>query len=187
MHSFRAIMRFPILVLMLMTSAPLQNSAKDTVQHFCELDAGGGQLRADSRQQISKLFTLPAQATPKIAIIIKDFVVLASASDSSEFEVEYVYLGRLNLATAKYMRLPLSYPPGPVKVRVDYHLAKATEVAADKGISAGQEKWKIQGAPPEPHINVVGAIQYLNDMQNKTSNIAIKKNSDTTLAILNKL
>jgi hypothetical protein len=51
----------------------------------------------------------------------------------------------------------------------------------------GSRLWQIQGSPRPPWTTVNTAIRYVLEMRNKTTDPAIKKNADQTLAELMKL
>jgi hypothetical protein len=51
----------------------------------------------------------------------------------------------------------------------------------------GSRFWQIQGSPGLPWTTVNTAIRYVLEMRDKTSDPAIKKNTDQTLAELMKL
>jgi hypothetical protein len=178
-------------ILAALTGNPLLplTSERDVLEKFCELDAKGSQLNVESRKELSSLFTQPAHSRPETAIIIKDFVVLGSSKvgDGAEFEVEYVYLERLNLSLARYSRLPSSYPPGPVKVRVSYSLVHTSTHSASDTSSTVSSESRIKGGPPEPHITIETAIRYLTELKGQSSEVDIKKSADKAIAALQRL
>jgi hypothetical protein len=170
------------------------NSPKDVLEHFCELDANGAQIDEGRRSELAGLFTQSAASAPEDAIVIKDFVILGSTKVAGEidFEVEYIYLGRLNVATARYSRLPATYPPGPVKVRVHYQLVPnmggpKNNLKSEGSAHPEPAEWRIKGTPPIPHITVQAALQYVTRLRNNSSSATIKNNGAHAIVALNRL
>lgn len=169
-------------------------SPKDVLERFCTLDANGKQLNGDEKGKINRLFIQPDDSPAEKAIVIKDLVILNSSTlnDTTEFDVEYVYLGQLDLLSGTFSRLPSTYPPGPVKVRIAFNLIRSAVNSKTDSDETNKEKrggseWRIQGAPPQPRITVETAMRYVRSLQEKSLNGSTRKNTERTLIVLKRL
>jgi hypothetical protein len=110
--------------------------------------------------------------------------------DSTDVEMGYIDMGKIDSA--------LRYTPPPktefIKTGFLYHLvavpAYSMMYLPDGKVSkkpAGGRFWQIQGSPGPPWTTVNTAIRYVLEMRDKTTDPAIKKNADQTLAKLLRL
>jgi hypothetical protein len=139
-------------------TASQEQSARDVLKRFCDLDARGGQLTPTGWRELAGLFT--AATSPRVSKIIvmrDDFVVSVPAvtGDRAEFYVEYIALGEINTSSARFSALP------PVMVRAGFDLALTRSSSASvPSESTATAKWLIEGTPPEPHLTAEAAIRY---------------------------
>jgi len=158
-----------------------QDSPRQVLEKFCEMDADGKQLTAEGWHQIAALFTQARPAREKGIIVVKDFVVSrpAALGDKVELYVQYIYLGKLDESGPRLTHsAPL--PPQPVKVRIEYTLSRNDE-------GPGPPIWKINGSPREPHISIDAAIRYVTQLRAQAASAAVVKNADRTIASLRRL
>jgi hypothetical protein len=158
-----------------------QESPRQVLENFCEMDADGKQLTAEGWRQIAALFTQARPAREKGIIVVKDFVVSNPAvlGDKVEFYVQYIYLGSLDESGPRLTH-PAPLPPQPVKVRIEYTLSRMDE-------GPGPPAWKIDGSPREPHISVDTAIRYVRQLRAQATSSAVVKNADRTISSLKRL
>jgi hypothetical protein len=165
-----------------------QPTPRDVLERFCELDALGGQLTPEGRRDIVALFVKPGAPRLDKIIIVRDFVVSHPAfeKNSAEFYVEYIQLGQISVSLARFSYLP------PLKVRAGFDLVpsgKLSEVGPGEKEtrSAGATGWLIEGSPPPPHLTVDAAIRYAAELRAKTTDVALRKNAEKTIAALKRL
>ncbi len=149
-----------LVALALLCSGPIpafsQQSPRDVLEQFCELDAQGKQLSVEGWNEIARLFVTPTSPKRDRVIVVKDFVVSRPAMDKNKagFYVEYVQLGRIDSSLAKLSRLP------PIKVRANFELVSSDNTINNGAIrTAGRNQWRIEGTPAEPHLTVDSAIR----------------------------
>ncbi len=107
-------------------------------------------------------------------------------------EVGYFDMGKIDGA--------LRYTPSPkaqfMKTSFLYHMVAVPEclkIYAPDGKTVvekrpvGYRVWQIQGSPGPPLTTANTAIRYVLEMRDKTTDPAIKKNADQTLAKLSRL
>jgi hypothetical protein len=163
-------------------TAPGQESPRQVLDTFCEMDAQGKELTAEGWREVRSIFTQPRATPDDRIIVIRDFVVSRPApfKDGVTFYIEYVYVGQLDKKGPRFTRLPDPYPRGPVKVRIEYILKQT-----DGG--GKLPKWRIDGSPREPHISIDTAIRYVTEIRNGATNPAIVKSADQAIAALKRV
>jgi hypothetical protein len=171
---------------------------KEVVEQFCKLDSAGKQLTSEGWPEVAGLFVRPTTPRRGKIIVVKDFVVPEATvvGNRAELYVEYIYLGQLS-SGARFS--DLYFPPepspvtGPVKVRVVYNLIltdRHWQAGAAGGPAreiTGPTEWRIEGSPPEPHITVQTAIQYVMQLRDKAKGSVIRKNANKSIAALKRL
>ena len=170
------------------TSALSKDSPREVLEKFCELDAQGKQLTPDGRNEIVPLFMAGGASRPDKIIVVRDFIVSHAnlKKNRAEFYVEYIQLGQIDPATAKFFHLP------PVKVRAGFDLVLTNdrfgvEPDNDATQTAGPAQWRIEGSPPEPHLTVDSAFRYAKDLRDQATDDSIRKNAELAIAALRRL
>jgi hypothetical protein len=162
-----------------------QDSPRDVLEQFCDLDAQGVQLTPDGWQKIAQLFVGPSVPRRGRIIVVKDFVVSRPElkTNRAEFYVEYVQLGEIVSAAAKFSHLPM------LKVRAGFNLAKTEEDSKSgrRDDSVQKVQWRIEGSPPIPHLTVDAAIRYATNLRDEGNDMRIRKNAQEALAALKRL
>jgi hypothetical protein len=156
-----------------------QESPRKVLEEFCQMDAQGGQLTGQGFRDVSAMFTQARESRGNRSIVVRDFVVSGPLIEEgkAKFYVEYVYLGQLDESGPRFSRLPPSFPPGPIKVRIEYTLSQ-------KHQSSGPAQWRIDGAPRKPHISVSAAIKYVEQLRARATSAVMARNADRTIAAL---
>lgn len=165
-------------------SVPSQESPRDVLENFCEMDASGHQLTTEGWTEVARLFVTPGSPHRDRVIIIRDFVVSqpVNKTDTAQLLVEYIRLGEMNSATGKVSYLP------PLKLRKTFVITRiGRNQKVDREHMPVQHTWKIMGSPPEPHVNVDAAIVYLHTLAKDTRNPAIRRNANRGVLSLSKL
>jgi hypothetical protein len=125
--------------------------------------------------------------------VVSDYYgVNASQNDdkTAKVDMEYTDLGHID-AQLKYTRPPVQTA---YKTSIEYQLVVTPVYVAiygadgktliEKKVVPGEKAWVINGPPPRPWATVNATIRYVLLQRNKTTDPAIKKNADDTLAIL---
>lgn len=183
-------LRILLLIGVLVGVASSQESPRDTLEHFCEMDSQGKQLSLEGWREIAQMFVAPGLARRSDIIVIKDFVVSRAKISGSvaKLYVEYIYLGQISPGP-RFERPAGNFPSGPSKVRIEYELSLDEKSAAGASDTTSAEAsvrrlWKIQGSPPEPHVTIETGIQYLEDLREKAHDEETKRNADNALSAL---
>lgn len=158
--------------------APAQApSPRDVLEHFCELDAAGEQITPGGWEKIAALFVKPGTPRQSEVTVVRDFVVSRPLIEKgrAEFYVEYIELGRIDVATIRFSN-PL---PNGIKVRAGFYV-----VQQSKPGSGGAPVWRIEGPVPEPHLTVETAIRYVTELRDRTKDPRLKRNANRTLTSL---
>lgn len=187
---------------LLQRTSPPQESPSQVLQRFYKLEAAGKALTPEGWRELAEFFV----ETPKPQwdkILVYDIVHVGEAlieGDTAEIGISGNSLGELDSS----LRLA-DYPPGKpcAQDSACYGDDKLTYIlllsekpwdweAAPDGTRAkeftGPLAWRIyRFDPSEPWISLDTAIRYVTEMRDKTTDPAIKKNADETLAILLKL
>ena len=190
----RRLIAFGFIAATVVLATPFEKAPKDVLDRYCNLDFQGKQLHEIDRQHLAMFFTDTATRSPNKIFVVKDFVVSNPLvrDHGADFYVEYVYLGELDPVRARFVSLRPPFPPPPVKVRANFHLVLIENKEAaesQKGGSPAKEstEWKIQGPPPEPHISVDAAMQYMAERRDAAKDEIIKENASRALAALKRL
>jgi len=165
-------------------------SPRDVLTEFCAMDAEGTRLTTDGWYEAGQLFIKPRPPYRDNIIVIKDFGVSLPSMNGKRalLYVEYLYLGQLD-SRLRFSRLP-DLPPGPAKVRIDYHLVltdKHWRAARDGGTATeerGPVEWRIEDSEPQPHITVETAIHYLIGLRDTAVDESARKSADSAIAVL---
>lgn len=132
-----------------------------------------------SPYRVAALFVAPGPPRHGGIVGVKDFVVSLPAVEKNvnAFYVEYIQLGRIDLARATFSALP------PLKVRAGFSLVR--QYIPGLGGSGATAEWRIAGPVPEPHLTVESAIRCATELRARAKDAAIRKNADRMVAALN--
>jgi len=180
---------------------PPQESPSQVFQRFYELEAAGKALTPEGWRELAEFFV----ETPKLRgdkILIFDIVDVGEAlieGDTAEIDISANSLGELD-SSLRLTDYPPNKPSASCGCYGDNGLAytlllsekpldwEATPRGAKAKEFTGPLAWRIYSFdPPEPWITLDTAIRYVTDMRDKTTDPAIKKNADKTLAQFVKL
>lgn len=157
-----------------------QSSPRSVLQRFCELDAVGKQLNPEGRAEIAGRFVAPLTQNVRRIVVIKDFVVSLPnvIGRKAEFYVEYIELAEIDPVTARLSMLP------SMKARSEFILRQSSDRTNSP---SPQVEWRIEGQPPDPHVTIETALQYLHQIRGQTKSAAIQRRADAGLASLRRL
>jgi len=106
-------------------ASPQQQSPRDVLEQFCELDAQGKQLTPGGWNKVARLFVAPGAPRRERIIVIKDFVVSLPDLNNSRAGlasiVEYIPIGQIDSSHANFSPLPW------MKVRAGFDLILTPE------------------------------------------------------------
>ena len=164
------------------TASPsASKDALKVIDRFLELDLQGKQFSAEGWNEIATLFTAAA-ATPsfRTIIVVKDCVVgppRRIGKQKLEVGTESITIGKIDVSPSPKQFSVYPFMPGVtyIKVQSIFHLLRTR--SAD---------WKIEGAPPAPHLMVDAAVRYMTKARDEATDPAIRKNAERTLAWLKK-
>jgi hypothetical protein len=157
----------------------------------------GELLTPEGWRQACGFFTSPTPfAGNKVILVMSNYWGPSyedrSKDDSTDVEMGYIDMGKIDST--------LRYTPAAktefIKTGFLYHLVTVPAYLMMYGPDgktlvekkpAGYRVWQIQGSPGPPWTTVNTAIRYVLEMRDKTTDPAIKKNADQTLAKLLRL
>jgi len=169
------------------SARPIQQSPVDVVSQFVAMETNGSGLTAIGQKQLDAFLVQPTSWRGDKIHVANDFAVSNSVYSGSKAElyVEYIAMGELDSS----LRFT-SAVPGGSKVREGYKLTLDNKYAVPNGSGKemiGPGRWKIEDSPSEQWIAVNVAIRYVTELRDKTTDPAIRKNGDQTIAKLNTL
>jgi hypothetical protein len=157
-------------------------SPKEVVEEFWRLETQGVRLTEEGWRTTDHFFAHPIPAPSKrtIAVISQKYKYsideLHVKGNQAEIEIAYVDLGEID-DTLRYR------PPGAsyTKPVLRFHV-----VLTDGAGTGGREgsSWKIEKPGPIMWVTLDTAIRYLTLTRGKSTDTAIRKNADRTLAEL---
>ena len=151
-----------------------QMSPSQIVERFCEMDAQGMRLTPEGLREMATSFPGSAGTVPSTkTIVVRDFVVSRPEINGNrgELYVEYVYLGSIDVKLGRFSRLPY------LKVRSGFDVVRTD----------GFSDWKISVAPPESHITVSTAVNYVKRIHDAATDLSTRKNAARAIANLSRL
>jgi hypothetical protein len=171
--------------------APAKN-----IELLWSMAARGELLADDGWRRASGYFSKPnTQVTEKRIDIVSGYYAINAYSNDGKaatVDMEYTDLGSLDIS----LRYTPAIKTKAFKTSARYNLSAGpafiTWYSPDGNIAKqeeiqGRTAWLINGHPPSPWATVNATIRYVLEQHNKTTDPAIKKNADETLAILLKL
>jgi hypothetical protein len=169
------------------SARPVQQPPIDVVSQFVAMETNGSGLTLDGQKQLDAFLVRPTSWRGDKIHVVKDFVVSNSvySEGKAELYVEYNALGELDSS----LRFTSSVPGG-TKVRQGYKIILDNKYIVPNGSGKemiGPGRWKIEDSSSEQWITVDVAIRYVTELRDKTTDPAIKKNGDLTIAKLNTL
>ena len=144
-----------------------------TVERYCRLDAAGARLTAEGRKELAKFVTPVDMTMPREVALIRTFSVadpVTLTDRRARIGIDYTHLGFLETATA---RLRLEAPGLWEK-----------EVVT---LSRSDAAWKIDGPLQWSFVTVAATRVYVTRLRAQTTDPAVKRNADRTLAALKRL
>jgi hypothetical protein len=174
-------------------------SPKEVVRGFVRLELEGARLTPEGRRETGNFLVLPSTQPPYPINIVSDkFDIdeIPSPENKPKLNVYFPYLyGQLD--SALRFKASIHMRPGNGLIRegtnVEYSLVLADKNGdlEPKGRQTNEtravQEWKIENPPSFSMINLATAIRYVNEMRDKATDPAIKKNASDTLAKLKKL
>lgn len=167
------------------------NSPKQVVEEFWKLETEGGRLTAKGWYKAGVFFVRPGPAPRKKTIAITSGKHKCSVDERwvrgnhAEIANQCFDLGRIDNSLRYTPPDSLAY-----KINLVYRLTltdKHWEIGPD-GVTetevSGPLAWRIENPEPVLWLTVGAAARYVREQRDKTSDPAIKKNADQTLAAL---
>lgn len=158
----------------------------------------GEQLTSEGWNRASALFTVPQpHPTSKPILVVSNYYginLVDLKDDSAKVQMEYIDYGSIDSA----LRYSPAQKTQAYKTSFGYRLIRVPMYVMMYGSDGktlvekkptGATAWRIegpqtQGPPPLPWTTVNTAIRYVLEMRDKTTDPAIKKNANHTLAKL---
>jgi len=151
-------------------------SPKQVVEQFCAMDADGKQLTTEGWSRMAELLVRPTAAQKAPIFVAEDFAVSSASvhGDFADLFVEYIVLGQID-SEFRFKSLA----PNPVKVRVNYRLARSVDASG-----ATAAKWRIEPPLQPPYVSVSAAIRYLSQLRETEGITTNRENVDATISTL---
>ncbi|HEY2646295.1 MAG TPA: hypothetical protein VGI34_04955 [Candidatus Acidoferrales bacterium] len=179
------------------TNGDLSRSPQDVLQRFWKVENDGSRLTENGWYEATEFFSGKPIPPPvnKIIFVVSNDCSLATTSvtaTKAELYLFCLHFQRLN-SKLQLEKSPTSAPNGEPIVQgmlIPFKLAhsdKHWELSRGRGEPRevkGVLEWRIDGFPSNYFLNTNTALRYVIQIRNQTTDPAIKRNADETIATL---
>ncbi|MGC2263726.1 MAG: hypothetical protein WA611_11740, partial [Candidatus Acidiferrales bacterium] len=179
-----------------------QKSPVDVVRDFMKIETSGGRLTAEGWREASVFFIrpnfCPYPRNNAIHIILNykaNYAELTARTD--KWTEVYAGMNQVGVLDSALRFTPSPEPPGvevlvAPSIRFDLVLTdKHWQLDLNDGgmsrVIVGPPEWKIVNESPELCITIDAAVRYVTEARAKTKDPLIRKNADSTLAVLKRM
>jgi len=174
-------------------------SPKDVLLEFVKMELQGNRLTPEGWRKTAQSLVRPNSTAPDVIDIVSDnFEVHETPATDGRVKLEiyfpYFY-GSLDSALRFKAALHMAPGNGLIREGMNAHYAlvladKHWEFESDGRKTReviGPLEWRIENTPSFATIGLATAIRYITEIRDKSTDPALKKNADLTLAKLKKL
>jgi hypothetical protein len=182
-------------------TAAASPSPIDVIKEYWKMETNGGRLTSDGWYRATAFFIRTRIRPPTLTLnVVQDsgldtFEITARTDDWAEVTLNTNEIGQLDHGL-RLKILPRVGPQGLEILRgpdIPFHVvltSKHWELGPDGALGSeisGGPKWLIDCTENQIWVNEAVAVRYVTDARSQTTDPAIKKNADETLAKLAKL
>jgi len=181
------------------TQGPLGKAQQVTpverVERFCRMDAEGKQLGLEDQKKdvVTLLYNQNLWTEHREILVVGNCAVRAHniRGNTAQVFVEYNVWGRLD-SSFRFARLAALSENHPIPIREYISLIRSDkhrEVGSDGQWRDVQDvvQWRIKTIPSSPHVSVNAAMRYVRETGLRSTDPAVRRNAQITLAELSAL
>lgn len=166
-------------------------SQKEVVERFVKMDVDGARLTPQGWRTADTLFTKPSEPLQAkvLVVIVRSYAVSTAtgSTNTTEFYMGYEEVGRITASSLHFA--PTNNRSMKEFGKYTVVLTKVQRTQGNSNETIQEEnmptEWRIDGAQPTAmHLTAEAAIQYVTQMRDKTTDLAIRRNATQTLAKL---
>jgi hypothetical protein len=158
------------------------------VDLFVKMDVEGARLTPEGWHRADALFAKHGKASqPKVLIVIASRYAVSEKmrnENTAEYYMGYEEVGRIDISSLRF-----SPSNGGIEMRsFDKYIVVLTDSDQIAGADRSEPaEWRIEGGQPVAmHVTAETAIHFVTRMNDKTTDHAIKKNAQLSLAKLSR-